>query len=106
MTFPKNTRVYTPDNGDTVVQLYNTPIVRFNSETITLNTGGYETGTTKRRMNEVAKAFDLQYHVYQQNFKWFVQYGPVDEPHFAAVFDPDGTVTIDRINLTKKVNDV
>ena len=48
-----NTRVY-KEGLVTTVWLYDTPIVEFNAETrmATLFTGGWETVTTRRRMNE------------------------------------------------------
>tara|TARA_R110000824_G_scaffold18816_1_gene73898 strand:- start:27 stop:287 length:261 start_codon:yes stop_codon:yes gene_type:complete len=42
-------------------------------ELITLNSGGYRTATTKRRMNEVAKEYyNAGFKVYQKNFDWYV----------------------------------
>ena len=39
---------------------------------ITLNSGGYRTATTKRRMNEVSEEYDLGFKVYQKNFDWYI----------------------------------
>ena len=39
---------------------------------IKLNTGGYATVTTKRRMNQFAKMFDLGFSVYQQKGQWYI----------------------------------
>ncbi len=55
-----------------IVMLHNTPIVGFDGVTITLNSGGYRTAVTKRRMNEVAEAFKLGYVVLQKAGAWSV----------------------------------
>lgn len=63
------------DNGSTVVTYHSTQVVSFNDRMINLRSGGHNTATTKRRMNEVSKAFGLGLQVYQVNFSWFVMYG-------------------------------
>ena len=57
-----------------VVRYWNTDIVKFNNERIILNTGGWSTATTKRRMNQTSEQFNLGYQVYQKNYNWFVEY--------------------------------
>ena len=57
-----------------VVMYWNTDIVKFNNERIILNTGGWSTATTKRRMNQTSEQFNLGYQVYQKNYNWFVEY--------------------------------
>lgn len=39
---------------------------------VRLNTGGYYTKTTKKRMNQFAEMFDLPFRVYQEKGEWFV----------------------------------
>ena len=56
----------------TRVVFWTTEIVRFNSQEIVLNTGGWHTATTKRRMNQVSDSFGLGFHVYQEDFIWYV----------------------------------
>ena len=56
-----NTRV-TVDNGRTSVQLHKTTILVFNEKTITLNTGGWYTTTTRNRMNQASNQFNLGYY--------------------------------------------
>lgn len=41
---------------------------------IVLNTGGYSTVTTKRRMNQFAKMFDLGFTVCQEDYEWYVNF--------------------------------
>ena len=68
-----NTHVDTSE-GKTVVVLHVTDIVAINrrDNSITLSTGGWFTPTTKRRMNEVAEAYGLGFHVYQTKGEWYV----------------------------------
>lgn len=63
------------DNGQTVITYHSTQIVKYDDQSIVLNSGGYQTVTTKRRMNEVASTLGLGFRVYQENFDWFVVYG-------------------------------
>lgn len=67
------TFVFTHENT-TFVKYHWTNVVSFNEDTITLNTGGFETNTTKTRMNQTSNQFDLGFRVYQKNFDWFVEY--------------------------------
>lgn len=56
-----------------IVTYCNTQIVRVNKDgSITLNTGGYETVTTKKKMNQAAQQFGLGYSVSQRDFQWYV----------------------------------
>ena len=77
-----NTRVV-DGFGESIVYLHGTPVVkikRVNSRTayqsdmwiIQLNSRGYRTATTKRRMNEVAGEYNLGFKVYQKNFDWYI----------------------------------
>ena len=68
----KSTKIRTQGNK-TIVRLYETDIVSFDDESITLNHGGFKTATTKRRMNQVSEAFNLRFKVFQEDFKWFVE---------------------------------
>lgn len=67
------TSVFTHE-GTTFVKYHWTNVVSFNEDTITLNTGGFETNTTKTRMNQTSNQFNLGFRVYQKNFDWFVEY--------------------------------
>ena len=67
------TSVFTHENT-TFVKYHWTNVVSFNEDTITLNTGGFETNTTKTRMNQTSNQFNLGFRVYQKNFDWFVEY--------------------------------
>jgi hypothetical protein len=56
------------------IYLHNTKIVSFDKQdrSAILNSGGWRTVTTKRRMNEVSNEFDLGIQVFQDNFEWYV----------------------------------
>lgn len=45
------------------------------SGTVTLNSGGWRTATTKLRMNQAANQFGLGFRVSQRKGSWFVLYG-------------------------------
>ena len=67
------TAIYQSD-GYTVAQSHDTQIVRFNDDEIILNSGGWQTKTTKSRMNKVSDAFQLGFRVSQRHGEWFVDY--------------------------------
>lgn len=62
--------------GDTILSVtyHKTEVVKVTRETITLDTGGWETNTTKARMNQASNEFDLRYRVFQKDFVWYVDY--------------------------------
>ena len=67
-----NTRL-TASPGEVVLHLHSTPIVTvYPSGLIQLCTGGHETVTTKRRMNEALGSLGLTFHIVQENFEWSV----------------------------------
>ena len=69
-------------NGFTVVRYHQTPVVRFNSMKVELNSGGWKTSTTKTRMNQASSQFNLGFRVFQKDFGWFV-----DLPNGEGVVD-------------------
>jgi len=56
----------------TKVKYHNTDVVSFNDKEIILKTGGYKTNTTKTRMNQTSRQFNLGFNVYQKDFEWYV----------------------------------
>ena len=68
------TSIYHTDYGDTVVQYHNTQVVRFNDDEIILDSGGWQTVTTKLRMNQASNMFHLGFRVSQRQYEWFVDY--------------------------------
>jgi len=62
------------DNGDQGNVTYiNTEIVRWDDDQVTLNSGGWETVTTKRKMNQAARQFAKRFSVFQHDFVWYVE---------------------------------
>lgn len=63
-------------DGDTVtVRYWHTDVVTANLLTgdVTLNTGGWQTTTTKARMNQAAAEYNMGFSVYQKNWQLFVR---------------------------------
>jgi hypothetical protein len=56
------------------VKFHDTIIVDWNVAEITLNTGGFQTPSTRRRMNQVAEVSDLGFHVYQDAYALYCSY--------------------------------
>ena len=67
------TKVYA-DGGYTRVKYHSTDVVTFKDDVINLDTGGWESVTTKVRMNQASRQFGLGFSVYQRNYKWFVDF--------------------------------
>ena len=68
------TKIQAAASGKTQVIFYQTPVVTFDDQAITLNTGGWWTRSTKVRMNQASQEFGLGYRVFQKKGEWFVEY--------------------------------
>lgn len=66
---------YATTIGNNNVTYHSTVIVSWTDYEITLNTGGWFTATTKKKMNQAARQFNLGYYVYQKNRDWFIFVG-------------------------------
>jgi len=66
--------------GEIAVRLHETDIVIIRKNNIILDTGGYNTSLTLRRMNEVSKEFELGYRVYRKDSLVIVAYKGLDIP--------------------------
>lgn len=83
------------DNDDHLIVTYHmTPIVTVDKRNgfITLRSGGWETVTTKRKLNQASHQFGLGYSVSQRNFVWYLTLPSGVEVEFedGVVFDhPD-----------------
>lgn len=66
--------------GFTNVLYHNTIVVSYNDESISLNSGGYRTVTTKRKMNQASNQFNLEYSVFQKKGDWYVTYRGLTVP--------------------------
>ena len=67
------TTISTETDGVTRITYHSTVVVQFNWNSITLDTGGYFTSTTKMRMNQASNQFNLGYQVFQKDWAWFVR---------------------------------
>ncbi len=72
----KNTLVEYLEFGTVGITFYETEIVRFNGEAITLDNGGWNTRVTRERMNQISDEFGLDYSIFQfdgvDKKEWFV----------------------------------
>ena len=88
----RGTRVFTL-RDEVVVRYHWTEVVKCNKDVIILNTGGYHTQTTKRRMNQASDVFGLGFRVYQEDYTWYAEYrGKTYRFH-------EGLLTLDRRGL-------
>jgi hypothetical protein len=74
----KNNTVILEKNGIETVILYQTPIVKIGEKTIELNTGGYNTATTRNRMNQVSNEKGLGFYVSSKAGKLTVSFNGKD----------------------------
>lgn len=72
------TTMYICPNADglmtTSIRYHKTVVVEFNSKEIVLRNDGYDTKTTKLRMNQTSLEYGLDYQVHQKDFNWYVSY--------------------------------
>jgi hypothetical protein len=60
--------------GIVSVKYHGTTVVCVNADgSIILNTGGWKTSTTKKRMNQAASQFGLGFYVWQDKGEWFAK---------------------------------
>ena len=69
------------DNGVTFVVYHSTAVVKFDGSVITLNTGGWQSVTTKARMNQASNEYCLGFSVRQKNHQWLISFGGVEVPY-------------------------
>jgi hypothetical protein len=84
-----NTRLTIYKNGDKILRLHNTDIIKWQGNKIILNSGGWLTSTTKSRLNEFLA--DYSYCIYQKNFKWYIDNGGQDRQEFFDGIELDKT---------------
>jgi len=70
------------DEDDVLRVVYHsTTVVKATPKTIRLDTGGYATQTTRRRMNQASNQFNLGYEVLVRYGEWIVKYGEDEIPY-------------------------
>ena len=67
-----NTKVCTNSEGYTHVYLHNNHIATVSDNGIILYDGGYQSNTTKSRLNAVLFAFSDTVRVFQKDFQWYI----------------------------------
>ncbi len=87
----KVVRYETPNYREVDIYHHGRRIVHIGSHFIILQNHGYFSKSTKKRMNEAAMDFLLPYHIWQQDFEWYVEwYDNITK------FPPGGGVVLDR----------
>lgn len=61
-------------NASGCIRYIETDIVTWSAQAITLRNDGWQSVTTKRKMNQAALQFGLNFGVYQKAGNWFVTY--------------------------------
>ena len=91
-------------NSDlTVVRYHQTDVVTITPTRIMLNTGGWESMTTKVRMNQAAQQFALGYSVFQHKHIFHVRVNGQDYPFLGNCLEIDretGNVSVVSRNNT------
>ena len=70
-----NTSVhFDPESGVSVVRLHGNKIAEIDDNSMTIFDGGYQSTTTKSRLNALCTEFCVDGEcVYQKNFQWYVR---------------------------------
>ena len=74
----KNNTSILSTNGLTSIILHGTEVVRYDERKIILNSGGWQTVTTKARMNQTSNERALGYQVYSKKGSWVVLFKGVE----------------------------
>ena len=80
--------------GQTELWLYNTLIARCTDGKYYVTNGGYETNTTKERLNGLLIALDAP-KIYQKNFNWFYDREDGERRDFDYDKQDNGFVSVD-----------
>ena len=70
---PSNNSSIIQRDGKTLVTLHKTVVVEFDGGSVTLRTGGWDTATTRARMNQASNRFCLGYSVYRDKGPTYVR---------------------------------
>ena len=89
-----NTQVEETENG-VIVKLHGNKICEVGRDTIVINDGGWESNTTKSRLNVILRdVIGGGWGIYQKNFQWYLaKNGEVDAIwESGATFDTGGNL--------------
>ena len=67
-----NTSVVIDDNNAAYVYLHGNHIATIDNDNVTLFDGGWQSNTTKSRLNAILHEFAYGVGVFQKNWEWFV----------------------------------
>ena len=86
---------YNSNTNCSTVVLHRTAIAVYdhNLKAVKLNSGGYQTVTTKSRLNAILQEVKFGAYVFQKNFNWFISYNNEVKSFF------DGMILIDANHL-------
>ena len=62
------------EDGYFFTRYWSTKVVQYNETEIILRNGGWNTSTTKKRINRVSWTENLGFTVFQKDHFWFVEY--------------------------------
>lgn len=69
----KSTKIYMDGDGFTCVKYHDTVVIKFKGGNVVLNSGGWQTATTKGRINQAFNQYNLPFSLYQKAGEWYVQ---------------------------------
>ena len=82
----KNTSVhFDPETGVSIVRLHGNKIAEVSDNDMTIFDGGWQTTTTKSRLNALLDEFSYGMRVFQKNWEWFVSYKNVSEDFYSGM---------------------
>jgi hypothetical protein len=67
-----NTEVYVGSNGDVVVTLFGNRIATITNKMLIVSDAGWQSTTTKSRLNAILSNFNVEAYVYQKNHEWYI----------------------------------
>ena len=80
-----------------LITYHNTIVVQVvDDRYVILNSNGYRTATTKRRMNQASLSYKLGFEVYQVNFCWYVSIGDETSEYYDGIVIDTKEQTISR----------
>ena len=84
-----NTSVhFDPETGVSIVRLHGNKIAEIDDTSMTIFDGGWQTNTTKSRLNALCDEFCIAGEgVFQKDFKWFVRKFVAQSPVTGKVFN-------------------
>ena len=68
----KKATSYEKSGEEIIFRLYHTNIVIICKHKVVLNSGGYRTATTKRRMNQILEEYNINYRIGVYKGDWYI----------------------------------